>query len=157
MISQTAEYALRAMVHMATVDSKQTVEQIAVGTQVPAGYLSKVLQSLTRAELLRSQRGIGGGFTLAKPADTVSVYEVVQAVDPIQRIHECPLGLAAHRHRLCPLHKGLDDAMALVEAQFRGTTIAAMMDTPTEDEDSPLIPLGAGGEPTDRPARTRRT
>jgi len=92
-----------------------------------------------------------------REANLVGMCSHYNIVDPIQRIHECPLGLAAHRHRLCPLHKGLDDAMALVEAQFRGTTIAAMMDTPTEDEDSPLIPLGAGGEPTDRPARTRRT
>lgn len=142
MISQTAEYALRAMVHMATVDSKQTAEQIAAGTQVPVGYLSKVLQSLARAGLLRSQRGIGGGFTLAKPADTVTIYEVVQAVDPIRRITECPLGLAAHRHRLCPLHKSLDDAMELIEAQFRGATIAAMMDTPLEVENAPSVPAG---------------
>lgn len=134
MISQTAEYALRAAVHLATADSKQTVEQIAAGTQVPSGYLSKVLQSLTRAGLLCSQRGIGGGFILAKPATEMSVYEVVQAVDPIQRIVKCPLGLAAHETYLCPLHKGLDDAMSLIEAQFRGTTIAAVMDTPEANE-----------------------
>jgi Rrf2 family nitric oxide-sensitive transcriptional repressor len=142
MISQTAEYALRAMVRMATADSKQTVEQIAVDTQVPVGYLSKVLQSLTKAGFLRSQRGIGGGFTLAKPADTVTIYDVVQAVDPIRRITECPLGLTAHRHQLCPLHKGLDDAMALIEAQFRGATIAAMMDTALEVENAPSVSMG---------------
>lgn len=136
MISQTAEYALRALVHMAasyTEQPLQTVDQIATGTQVPTGYLAKVLQGLTRAGLLTSQRGIGGGFRLAKAASEITVFEVVQAVDPIPRILECPLGLAAHSTRLCPLHRGLDDAMALIESQFRATTIASLLEEPSEN------------------------
>lgn len=135
MISQTAEYALRALVHMATVlrDSNQpsqTIGQIAVGTQVPAGYLAKVLQSLVRAGLLASQRGIGGGFRMVKAPDETSVYEVIQAVDPIPRIRHCPLGLEWHSTHLCPLHKSLDDAMSLIERQFRATTIQELVEQP---------------------------
>lgn len=145
MISQTAEYALRALVHMATVlhnsdQPSQTIGQIAAGTQVPAGYLAKVLQNLTRAGLLASQRGIGGGFRLVKAPGETSVYEVIQAVDPIARIRHCPLGLAWHSTQLCPLHKGLDDAMALMEAQFRATTIEALIEAPQTRTD---IPSGA--------------
>ena len=61
-ISRTAEYALRAVVHLAAAEGEtvsQTVGQIAAGTQVPLGYLSKVLQSLSRAGLIVSQRGLG--------------------------------------------------------------------------------------------------
>ncbi len=132
-ISMTAEYALRAMLHLAAGDRdspSQTVGQIAAGTQVPAGYLSKVLQSLSRAGLIHSQRGIGGGFRLAKPAQSTSILEVIQAVDPIQRIHTCPLGLKAHGTHLCPLHRRLDDAMALIEEQFRASTIAELLEKP---------------------------
>ena len=133
MISQTAEYALRAIVHLASVESgesSQTVGQIAAGTRVPAGYLSKVLQSLSRAGLITSQRGLGGGFRLVKTAQEISILEVVQAVDPIQRIRTCPLGLDAHGVNLCPLHRRLDDAMALIEEQFHATTIAELLDKP---------------------------
>lgn len=133
MISQTAEYALRAMVHLAGNGSAQpetphTLPQIAASTQVPQGYLSKVLQMLSRAGLIRSQRGLGGGFSLLRPPAEISVYEIVQSVDPLQRIHSCPLGLAAHAHRLCPLHSKLDQAMALVETSFRETTLAMVLE-----------------------------
>jgi Rrf2 family protein len=132
-ISRTAEYALRAVVHLAAGEDEsasQTVGQIAEGTRVPAGYLAKVLQSLSRTGIIISQRGLGGGFRLSKTARDTSVYEVIQAVDPIERIHSCPLGLDAHGTNLCPLHKRLDDATALIEAQFRATSIAELIEVP---------------------------
>ncbi|MGV3525043.1 MAG: RrF2 family transcriptional regulator [Candidatus Sericytochromatia bacterium] len=133
MISQTTEYALRAMVHLANGQAadgrvSQTAQQIAAGTKVPLGYLSKVLQSLSRGGLIRSQRGLGGGFSLSREASEISVYEIVQLVDPLKRIHSCPLGLDAHRHALCPLHAKLDGAMALVENSFRKTSIADLIE-----------------------------
>lgn len=130
MISLTAEYALRAMVHLAASpdNPSQTVGQIAAGTCVPVGYLAKVLQSLSRAGLISSQRGLGGGFRLAQSPEKTSIYEVVQAVDPLQRIRTCPLGLDAHTTNLCPLHKRLDSAMELIEQQFRATMIAELIE-----------------------------
>jgi Rrf2 family transcriptional regulator, nitric oxide-sensitive transcriptional repressor len=130
MISRTAEYALRAVVYLAAGVNigrpSQTVGEIATATRVPADYLAKVLGSLSRSGLITSQRGLGGGYRLARAADKISIYEVIQAVDPLQRIRECPLGLEEHV-RLCPLHKRLDDAMALIEEQFRATTIAELL------------------------------
>lgn len=132
MVSLTAEYALRAVVHLAgsSADSSQTVTQIAEGTLVPSSYLAKVLQNLVRADLVLSQRGLGGGFRLSRPSAEISLYEVIQAVDPIERIRTCPLGLEAHGTQLCPLHQRLDDAMALIEAQFRNTSIAELLPPP---------------------------
>ena len=133
-ISLTAEYALRAVVHLAGSgdDLSQTVGQIAEGTRVPSSYLAKVLQSLVRAEVILSQRGLGGGFRLSKTAAEISIYEVIQAVDPLERIRECPLGLEAHGTDLCPLHKRLDDAIALIETQFRNTTISELLPPPAK-------------------------
>ena len=66
MISQTAEYALRAIVYLADQGGvARTTSEIAETTQVPAGYLAKVMQSLCRAGLVKSQRGLNGGFKLA--------------------------------------------------------------------------------------------
>ena len=128
MISQTTEYALRAVVWLAShPDRALTAHQIAESTRVPAGYLAKVLQGLSRAGLLRSQRGLGGGFKLACPASSLSIWQVVQAVDPIRRIRECPLGLELHGHRLCALHQALDDAIARVEKGFSRCSIASLI------------------------------
>jgi len=140
MITQTAEYALRAIAHLALNPEKpQTAQQVAAGTLVPLPYLSKVLQSLSRAGLIQAQRGLHGGFTLLHATDVLTVYDVVHAVDPIKRILTCPLGLTTHGKNLCPLHRKLDDAMSLVENSFRSTTIADILNEPTESK--PLCPF----------------
>jgi Rrf2 family transcriptional regulator, nitric oxide-sensitive transcriptional repressor len=127
LLSQRAEYALRATVWLARGDGRSyKTAEIASNTQVPPSYLSKVLQSLARAGLVVGTRGHHGGFTLARDAAAITVLEVVEAVDPIQRISECPLGLKDHVD-LCPLHRKLDQAFAEVERSFAGTTIASLV------------------------------
>lgn len=133
MLSQTVEYALRAVAYLGAQESAaSTTAQIAKVTRVPKPYLSKVLQNLARAGIVRSQRGIGGGVKLAKPAAQLTILEVVNAVEPIGRIKKCPLGLAAHGIRLCPLHKRLDSALAMVEDAFRNSTLAEVLAEPSE-------------------------
>lgn len=132
MFSRTVEYALRAVVFLAgQAPHARTTEQIATATKVPQAYLSKVIQSLNRSGILRSQRGIGGGVTLAKDPEVLTILEVVNAVDPINRIAECPLGLASHGTRLCPLHRRLDNALEMVEEAFGATTLAEVLAEPT--------------------------
>lgn len=140
MISQTVEYALRAAVYLADqAPDARTTDQIAAVTRVPPAYLSKVLQSLARAGLVSSQRGLHGGFVLAKGADQLTVLEVVNAVDPIRRIRKCPLGIATHGSNLCPLHRRLDDALASVEQAFAQSTLAEILAEPTRSV--PLCPV----------------
>lgn len=135
MFSQTVEYALRAIVHLAAHPGQpQTTAQIAAATQVPSAYLSKVLQGLRRAELLTSQRGVGGGISLAREADDLTILDVVNAVEPIQRITTCPLQLASHGKRLCPLHKRMDAALAQVESALGGTTLAEVLAEPSRSK-----------------------
>jgi Rrf2 family nitric oxide-sensitive transcriptional repressor len=124
MLSQTVEYALRAMVCLANASpDPQTSDALAQLTRVPAAYLSKVMLGLTRARLVRSQRGPNGGFTLVKPPAEVSLLEVVNAVDPIRRIHTCPLEIPEHGGRLCPLHHRLDQVLATIESAFAETSL----------------------------------
>lgn len=128
MLSQTAEYALRAVVHLAAnPDEPKVTRAIAEATRVPAGYLSKVLQGLVRTNLVRSQRGLGGGFKLARPAKQISVLDVLAATDnPLQRITECPIGVEAHK-RLCPVHRFVDEAIAELERRFSTVSIAELL------------------------------
>ena len=137
MFSQTVEYALRAIVHLAKQpDELQTTAQIAKATQVPAPYLSKVLQTLARDGLVTVKRGVSGGFLLGKSPDDLSIYEIVECVDPIQRIQSCPLQLSSHRKRLCSLHKKMDGALEGIEKVFRSTTLSELMNSP-----NPSVPL----------------
>lgn len=137
MFSQTVEYALRAVAYLAqNCESACTTEQIARSTNVPQAYLAKVLQSLLRSGITQSQRGIKGGIRLARSADELTMLDVVQAVDPINRIAHCPISAEdppahkpnlAHAAVLCPLHQQLDDAISAVENIFRSTTMANLV------------------------------
>jgi Rrf2 family protein len=135
MLSQTVEYALRAVVFLASESPAAcTTEQIAAKTRVPRAYLSKVLQSLVRGNVLRSRRGVGGGISLAKSTETTTILDVVNAVEPLCRIYTCPLGIAAHGARLCALHKRLDAAIAGVERAFVSTTLAEVIAEPSKSK-----------------------
>lgn len=131
MLSQTTEYALRVIVFLAAAEGKPVItREMAGATKVPEGYLAKVLQTLGRAELVVSQRGLGGGFVLARKPEEITVLEVIDAVDPLKRIKTCPLGIRSHGTQLCPLHKRLDDAIGMVREAFSATTIAELLTTP---------------------------
>ncbi len=131
MISQTVEYALRAIVTIAQHEGKPcTARQISEITQVPAAYLSKLMQGLVRGGLVNSQRGLHGGFVLTKSADELTIWEIVNVVEPIQRIRACPLGIQSHGPNLCPLHRRLDKAMETIEKMFRDTTVSEVLSQP---------------------------
>jgi Rrf2 family nitric oxide-sensitive transcriptional repressor len=122
---------LRAVVYLASqAPQARTTDQIADATCVPKAYLSKVLQGLRRAGLVRSQRGVGGGMTLSRPPGELTVLDVVNAVDPIGRITTCPLNLPAHGVNLCPLHRRLDQALESVERAFATTSLAEILGDP---------------------------
>lgn len=128
MISSTGEYALRAAVLLAQRHPEpQTNATIAEATQVPVGYLAKVLQALVRAGLVSSRRGLYGGFALRRAPSRISVLQVLAATRCApQRIRRCPLGIAGHVS-LCPVHSLVDQAMASATAVLEGVTVADLV------------------------------
>ncbi len=142
-MSQTVEYALRAVVWLAENAGKpQTTQQIADGTRMPSSYLSKVLQGLAKSNIVTGQRGLHGGFTLAREADSLTLLDVVNAVEPVQRIEVCPLGIECHGKNLCALHRALDETMAVVEQNFASQTIGGLLAQPNKSR--PLCEVGNG-------------
>lgn len=132
MFTQTVEYALRIVVHLADKSPEsRTTAQIAEATHIPKAYLSKVIQGLVRAEIIESKRGYGGGVELLKAPTQLTILDVVNAVEPIRRIQFCPLGLKSHGIDLCPLHKRMDNALASVEDALRQTTLAEVLSEST--------------------------
>lgn len=130
LFSQTAEYALRATVWLAdTPTTPRTTQEIAEVTKVPAGYLSKVMQALGRAGIVTSQRGLGGGFLLTRTPEDLTILDIINAVDTVQRIHTCPLSIKSHDKKLCPLHRKLDDAMTSMEKAFATTSLAELVNS----------------------------
>jgi len=109
-------------------------DAIAEGTQVPRGYLSKVLQALARAQLVVSQRGLGGGFALAQPATQITALQVLAAVEPMTPLATCPLELPHHQEALCPLHQRLADAQQTVTQALAKSSLAELVAKPNEKQ-----------------------
>jgi len=132
LLSEASEYALRAAVWMAQRPGQiHKVRDIAQATHAAPGYLVKVMQALAKAGILAAQRGSTGGFVLRRDPATLSVLELINAVDPIERIHACPLGADAHERQLCPMHRRIDDAMAAIEQGFAKTTVQDLIGVPS--------------------------
>jgi Rrf2 family protein len=143
--SSTAEYALRAIVHLAmNREGLSSSQAIADSTKVPPKYISKILNDLVEARLVTSRRGPHGGFSLAREPQRISVLDVVNAVDPIRRIETCPLGIPTHGHNLCRLHRKLDDTIALVESTLASASILDMTE-PARTGSKCLFPTIRGG------------
>lgn len=128
MISKTAEYALRAVVHLAERGGRPcTLESIASEIQAPRGYLGKVMQSLVRRGLASSQRGLHGGFALVARADEMTALDVINAVDPPRRHTDLRPADPEPEFPVSPLHDFLSRLSGLIEERSRQTTIADLM------------------------------
>jgi Rrf2 family transcriptional regulator, nitric oxide-sensitive transcriptional repressor len=132
MFSQTTENARRAETHPARPHNLQTptTAQISLTTRISGNYFAKVFRSQSRASLAHSLRCPGRGHKLARDPAELTVLQVVNAVDPRTRIQSCRLGPEHHRE-LCPLHRRLDGAIAMVEEDFANTTMAEFVPRPT--------------------------
>jgi Rrf2 family protein len=90
-LSKKADYALLSMRHLAADPDRDAVStrELAEAYDIPAELLAKVLQQLVRARLLASHQGIRGGYGLARPASTISVADVILAIDGPLMVTAC--------------------------------------------------------------------
>lgn len=130
-LPQTAEYALRAMAELATLDDGETVrsEDLAERTNVPPPYMAKVLRRLVSAGLLDVQRGPGGGFRLARPPAQIRFAEVFEAVDAAPT-DGCAFGYdRCDSNNPCLLHGAWSPIKANIQSWAAETTLADVADS----------------------------
>jgi Rrf2 family transcriptional regulator, iron-sulfur cluster assembly transcription factor len=128
-ISGTSQYAIRAVVYVATqgAESPVRVGPIAAALDVPQNYLSKTLHQLARSGVLRSVRGPRGGFQLAVPAERLTLARVAAPFDDVGERH-CLLGRPQCGDRYpCAAHGRWADVSDSLRDFFRNTTIADLM------------------------------
>jgi len=107
MLSQTGQYALRAMDYLAACRDGRfhLVRDISARLGVPQQYLSKVLHVLARRGLLESQRGRQGGFRLGRKAEEITLFEILDPLEDLGRYKNCILGKdQCDRQNLCTMH-----------------------------------------------------
>lgn len=128
-ITRASDYAVRVMIHLAALPADSTVRQteLSKATEVSGHFLSKVLQQLVRSGLIRSQRGSGGGYGLAVRANTVSLLDVVQAMEGAVQLNQCVAeGPTCERKSWCPAHAVWAEAQASIVKILGGASIAKL-------------------------------
>jgi Rrf2 family protein len=129
-LSQTAEYALRAVLYLGQ-QPKGTltrVNDVASALKIPRNYLSKILHVLARAGILSSTRGKAGGFRLATPVERLTLLKVVGEFDDVDQRRHCLLGNPVCSDRTaCAAHAQWKQTADAVATFFRTTTIADLL------------------------------
>ncbi len=159
MLTQTSEYALRAMVYLARKGEGQYagVKEIAQSTEVPFNYLAKILQVLARGGVLESQKGFGGGFRIGQRLSRISLLDVVDPLENISKFRRCVLGQKqCSDETACPLHAAWKRISNEYLGSLKNTTLQDVADfKPAEKADWP----GAHGakKTSKRATRGRKT
>ena len=124
-IAPITTYAVRSMVYLKdNADKVVTLKTIAAGTVIPYSFLSKILQNLVRHGYLKSVKGKMGGFKLARPAEDISVYDIVWTTTGGRLLKTpCRKGALTCGCKLRGLWKDLD---GLASVYLRSRTLAQL-------------------------------
>lgn len=129
MLTQTSDYALRALVYLAhdPDDGYHQTRDLARVLNVPANYLGKILQLLSHHRIVESQRGMHGGFRLSKLPEQIRLYDVLLALDAVPTDPECPLVAGGQQMELCGLHRRFASMTRLYVKFLKDTTLADVL------------------------------
>ncbi len=139
-LNQTTEYALRTSACLARQAPGRTrAEDLAAIAGVPRPYVSKILRRLTRAGLLTSRKGRGGGFALARRPEEIRFVDVMRAVDFEPASDHCLFGWeSCDSQDPCPLHPLWSDLKESIEEWARSSTLADLRRTVEDTLRSPV-------------------
>jgi len=154
-LSRTSGYAILALARLPGPGGTWSLaKDIASSSGIPRAYLSSILHALARNGLIKAKRGYRGGFALAKPAEKISVLQVVEAVDGQTWRDGCLLGLSeCSDERACPSHDFWKPEKDKIEQYLRSLTLAEV----AEFEDRYQAQLFRSAGATDGRLRPRRS
>ncbi len=128
-LTMTGEYSVRAMLHLAAQPRGAIVltHEISQQWEIPVEFLRKIVPLLTKAGLISSRRGVGGGLELAKPAEAITLLEVVEAAEGKLALNKCLIHSGyCPRDSWCAVHLVWAEAQEKVKEILRSKTIAEL-------------------------------
>jgi|SRR5699024_270548 len=107
LLSKSCVYGLRASLLLASIsgDDYVTIKELSEGLSISYDFLTKILQQLTSSGIMKTKKGPKGGIKLAKPAEAISLLQIVKSIDGIEQFEQCLLGLpGCGTEEPCPMH-----------------------------------------------------
>jgi FeS assembly SUF system regulator len=141
-LSKKADYALMAMTHLALREGSSSAREIAEQYNIPIELLAKVLQRLTRRGLLTSQQGTRGGYQLSRSAVSISVADVIHAIDGPVAVTAC----SSHAGRCgqfetCNVRDPLWRIREIIVSALSSTSVSALARDPSLPTTIPMVAL----------------
>lgn len=117
--NQATDYAFRVIIHLADFPEGEIVksQNIAEVQNIPAGFLQKIMRSLTQGGIVKSYRGIDGGFSLAKPAEQISLLDVITIMEGPVDLQRCLKENSACSRGAAP-QCGVHAALSVIQQDF---------------------------------------
>lgn len=127
-ISREADYAIRLVVHLATSEGERfQARALATAEKVPESFLFKILQMLTKHRLVRSYRGLGGGYQLAVDPTKLTLYRLLELVEGSTALNLCLMsGVGCELQTQCAVHEIWARAQAQLRQTLEGATVAEL-------------------------------
>jgi Rrf2 family iron-sulfur cluster assembly transcriptional regulator len=125
-ITRTGEYGLRGLLFLAKQPSDRLflVSEVSKAQRIPETYLAKIFQRLSKTGLLKSTRGLNGGFNLGKPAKDITMKQVIEALEGPIALNRCLLRQGeCDEEESCPLHEVFEEAQEKFVEVLARTTI----------------------------------
>ncbi len=129
-LTRAADYAVRVMIHLASQPEGAIVPKklLATAAEAPESFLSKILQSLSRAGLIQTRRGVVGGFSLLRRGAQASMLEIVECIDGPIALNVCVTsGISCNRQGECAAHGVWVRAQAAMLSVLSDAKIAEMI------------------------------
>lgn len=129
LFTRPCQYAIRALAHLASHQGGQLcrAHEIARAEEIPGPFLAAVLQDLVRGSLVKSYKGPGGGFCLARPAEQITLSQIMEAVGSLSGLSQCAIGLeTCSGDMLCPLHDQWQEVRQRLIEYLEAVTVADM-------------------------------
>jgi FeS assembly SUF system regulator len=148
-LSKLTDYAVVLMAQMARADNRvHTVTQLAESTGVPAPTVAKLMKILAPAGLMVSHRGAAGGYALSRPADRITVADIISALEGPISITSCVEGAGGNCgvELLCPMRGNWDRVNTAIRGALESVTLAdmSMYPLPPAEAASPALRRTAG-------------
>ncbi len=132
MLSNTCKYAIKAVMYIAVNEKdnqKIGIKRISEDLNLPAPFLGKILQILSKNKILKSTKGPNGGFVLYKKAEELNLLSIVKIIDGTDVFDKCIIGLEICRNNsgdksVCPFHDELDPLRDQLLKKFDELTFA---------------------------------
>jgi len=132
-LTNAADYAIRSMLYIASLPEGRVVlrSEVAETQNIPSSFMAKILRGLVRAGLLRSSRGVHGGFALAHPAADISLLDVVEAIEGPVALTQCIPDPEACEHAAnCPANAVWLRVQEQIAAVLKDATLEVLVSAP---------------------------